>query len=45
LLVLNLDGTVYYKYFSLTEAAKSLQCSIKTISITLKTEKKILKKR
>lgn len=45
LLVLNLDSTVYGKYFSITEAAKSLQCSIKTISRTLKTEKKILRKR
>jgi len=45
LLVLNLDSTVYGKYFSITEAARSLQCSIKTISRTLKTEKKILRKR
>jgi hypothetical protein len=45
LLVLNIDGTVYGKYFSLTEAAKSLQCNIKTISRILKTNKKILKKR
>lgn len=45
LLVLNLDSTVYGKYFSTTEAARSLQCSIKTISRTLKTEKKILRKR
>jgi group I intron endonuclease len=45
LLILNLDGTVYGKYFSITEASKSLLCSIKTISRILKTEKKILKKR
>jgi len=45
LLVLNLDGTKYGKYFSIVEAAKSLKCSIKTISRTLKTEKKILRKR
>jgi len=45
LLVLNLDGTVYGKYFSIIEVARSLQCSIKTISRTLNTEKKILRKR
>jgi len=45
LLVLNLDGTVYGKYFSITEASKSLLCSAKTISRTLKTEKKMLRKR
>ena len=40
LLALNLDSTVYGKYFSIKKAARSLQCSIKTISRTLKTEKK-----
>lgn len=45
LLVLNLDSTVYGRYFSITEAAKSLQCSVKNISRILKTEKKILRKR
>jgi len=45
LIVFNLDGTVFGKYFSITEAASFLQCNIKTISRTLKTEKKILKKR
>jgi group I intron endonuclease len=45
LLVLNLDGTVYGKYFSIIEAAKSLQCNVKTISRILKTEKKILRRR
>jgi len=44
LLVFNLDGTVYNKYISIKEAAESLQCNIKTISRTLKSEKKILKK-
>jgi group I intron endonuclease len=45
LLVLNLDGTVYGRYFSITEGSKFLQCSTKTIFRILKTEKKILKKR
>jgi group I intron endonuclease len=44
IIAFNLDGTVYGKYDSITEGAKSLQCSIKTISRILKTEKKILKK-
>lgn len=44
LLVFNLDGTVYNKYISIKKAAESLQCNIKTISRTLKSEKKILKK-
>jgi group I intron endonuclease len=44
LLVFNLNGTLYNKYFSIKEAAESLKCGIKTISRTLKTEKKILKK-
>lgn len=45
ILVLNLDRTLYSKYFSIREAAKSLQCNVKTISRTLKTENKILRKR
>lgn len=44
IIAFNLDGTVYGKYFSITEATQSLGCSIKTISRILKTEKKILKK-
>jgi group I intron endonuclease len=44
IIAFNLDGTVYGKYASITEAAQSLQCGIKTISRILKTEKKILKK-
>ena len=45
LLVLNLDGTVYGRYLSITEGSKSLQCDVKTLRRVLNTEKKILKKR
>jgi group I intron endonuclease len=45
LLVYNLDYTIYGKYASITEAAKYLNCSIKTISRALKNPKKLLKKR
>jgi len=38
LLVLNLDGTIFGKYPSLTEATKFLYCSMKTIYRTLRTE-------
>lgn len=44
LLVFNLNGTLYGEYSSLTEAAKSLNSSLKTIYRCLKTEKKILKR-
>ena len=44
LLVYNLNGTLYGNYGSLTEAALSLNCSLKTINRCLKTEKKILKR-
>lgn len=43
--VYNLDGTVFNYYTSITEAAKNLNCNIKTIYRVLKTEKKILKRR
>lgn len=42
--VLNLDGTLYGKYSSITEAAKDLNCGVKTINRSLKTEKKLLKR-
>lgn len=45
LLVLNLDGTVYGRYLSITEGSKSLQCDVKTLRKVINTEKKILKKR
>ena len=44
LLVFNLNGTLYGEYSSLTEAAISLNSSLKTINRCLKTEKKILKR-
>lgn len=43
--VYNLDGTLFNIYPSLTDAAKNLNCGIKTICRVLKTEKKILKRR
>jgi group I intron endonuclease len=44
LLVFNLNGTLYGEYQSLREAAANLNCSLKTISRCLKTEKKLLKR-
>jgi group I intron endonuclease len=41
----NLDRTVFGEYLSIVEAAKSVNCSIKTITRALKTDKKILKRR
>jgi group I intron endonuclease len=41
----NLDRTVYGNFPSISEAAKTVGCDIKTINRALKTEKKILKKR
>jgi len=41
----NLDYTMFGEYFSITEAAKSINCGVKTITRTLKTEKKMLKRR
>ena len=41
----NLDKTVFGNYNSIKDAAKSLNCNIKTIIRALKTEKKLLKKR
>ena len=40
----NLNGTVYGKYFTILEAAKSINCGEKTIRRALKTEKKLVKK-
>lgn len=45
LILLNLDYTIFGAYNSITEAAKAINCSVKTISRALATEKKILKKR
>lgn len=41
----NLDRTVFGTYFSITEAAETINCSPKTINRALKTEKKLLKRR
>lgn len=40
----NLNGTVYGKYSSILEAAKSINCCEKTIRRALKTEKRLVKK-
>lgn len=45
IILYNLDYTVYGEYSSITEAAKSVNCGVKTINRTLKTKKKILKRR
>lgn len=45
LIIYNLDYTVFGEYPSIVEAAKSINCSQKTIARALKTEKKILKRR
>lgn len=44
-LAYNLDYTVYGEYTSIAEAAKCLDCSVKTVFRALKSEKKLLKKR
>lgn len=41
----NLDKTVFGKYYSITDAAYNINCSVKTISRALRTEKKIVKRR
>jgi group I intron endonuclease len=43
--VRNLDGTVYGEYNSITDAALNLNCKVKTITRSLKTPKKLLKRR
>jgi group I intron endonuclease len=40
----NLNGTVYGKFFSILEAAKSINCGEKTIRRALKTEKRLVKR-
>jgi len=40
----NLNGTVYGKYSSILEAAKSINCGEKTLRRALKTEKRLVKK-
>ena len=41
----NLDRTVFGEYNSITDAAKAINCNIKTIRRALQTEKKLLKRR
>lgn len=41
----NLDQTVFGEYNSITDAAKAINCHIKTITRALKTDKKLLKRR
>jgi hypothetical protein len=45
IILYNLDRTIYGEYTSIIEAAKSINCSVKTIMRALKTEKKMLKRR
>ena len=45
IIVYNMDYTVYGKFPSITEASKSLGCSQKTISRSLQTPKKIVRRR
>ena len=45
LLVFNLNGTLYGEFNSIIEAAKDLNCEVKTIKRCLNTDKQILKKK
>lgn len=45
LILFNLDYTIFGEYRSITEAAKAINCNVKTIRRALATEKKILKRR
>jgi group I intron endonuclease len=45
ILLYNLDYTVYGEYSSITDGAKAIGCSVKTIARALKTNKKLLKRR
>ena len=45
IILYNLDYTVFGEYSSITEAANSIRCNVKTIRRTLLTKKKILKRR
>jgi group I intron endonuclease len=45
IIIYNLDKTVYGEFSSIIEAAKSINCSEKTIRRALKTDKQILKRR
>lgn len=45
IILYNLNNTIFGEYFSIIEAADNINCSPKTITRALKTEKKILKRR
>jgi group I intron endonuclease len=45
IILYNLNNTIFGEYPSISEAAKSINCSVKTINRALKTDKKILKRR
>jgi group I intron endonuclease len=45
ILLYNLDYTVYGEYSNITDGAKAIGCSVKTIARALKTNKKLLKRR
>lgn len=45
IIVYNLDNTVYGKYPSIVETAKNLNCSVKTVSRSLNSPKKLLRRR
>jgi len=45
IIVYNLDYTVYGKYSSITDTAKNLDCSVKTIYRSIRSDSKLLKKR
>ncbi len=45
IILYNLDYTVFGEYSSITDAAKSINCNIKTIARALKTDKKLVKRR
>jgi group I intron endonuclease len=45
IILFNLDRTVFGEYNSITDAAKAINCNVKTVIRALQTEKKLLKKR
>lgn len=45
IILFNLDFTVFGEYISITDAAKAVNCSVKTISRALKSDKNLLKRR
>lgn len=40
----NLNGTIYGEYSTILDAAKAINCNVKTIRRALQTEKKLVKK-